>query len=81
MHYPRDKGLKVHSEGVGLKNALPRRWGLKGALKRKKKRAWRQTIWEIRAQRHTRKETVLQNTLPDRWGLKDTLERDLLVRH
>ena len=38
MHYPRDKGLKVHSEGVGLKNALPRRWGLKGALKRKKKK-------------------------------------------
>ncbi|KAL3610670.1 hypothetical protein D5086_001690 [Populus alba] len=55
---------------VGLENALPEWWWLKGALEmRVRKRTTRMVV----AQRRTRKEVGLENALPEKWWLKGAL--------
>lgn len=37
MHYPRNKGLKVHlKKDIGIEGTLYERWGIKGTLKKEK---------------------------------------------
>jgi hypothetical protein len=59
---------------VGLENALPKRWWLKGAPERGRVR--KRTTSEVRAQRHTRNEVGLENALPEKLWLKGALKKE-----